>query len=39
VRTLFVAMTRARDELVLIASEPLAPQVESAREEFNVDRW
>jgi hypothetical protein len=38
-RTLFVAMTRARDELVLIGAGRLADRLESARDEFDVEAW
>ena len=36
-RKLFVAMTRARDRLALVAWPPLADALEQARERF--DEW
>ena len=36
-RKLFVAMTRARDRLALVASEPLLTSIEGARDRF--DEW
>jgi mRNA-degrading endonuclease RelE of RelBE toxin-antitoxin system len=38
-RTLFVAMTRARDHLVLIGKGPLCKPVENALEHFDVFEW
>ena len=38
-RKLFVAMTRARDRLVVVTSEPLAAMVEDARDGFDVWPW
>ena len=39
IRTVFVAMTRARDELVVVATAPLAPQLLAAVEDFDVHAW
>lgn len=39
VRTLFVAMTRARDELVLLGAGRLADRLEGAKEEFDLVEW
>ena len=38
-RKLFVAMTRARDRLALVASEPLLTSIEGARERFGEWQW
>ncbi len=38
-RTVFVAMTRARDELVVIGTQPVVPQIDVAREKFTVYPW
>ena len=38
-RKLFVAMTRARDRLALVASEPLLTSIEGARDRFGEWHW
>ena len=39
VRSLYVAMTRARDELSMIAVQPVPVQIDQLRPEFDVEEW
>ncbi len=38
-RTVFVAMTRARDQLIVIGTHPVAPQIADSSDAFKVYEW